>query len=68
MNDAQKEDAAIERLSISLSREQFDDMLWLLHMSHMRGIQQGKRRYLDMLCEVMEAPSISEQERDQKCK
>ena len=67
MSDTQKEDAAIERLSKSLSKAQFDDVLWLLHMSHMRGIQQGKRRYLDMLCDVMEAPSISEQETE-KCK
>ena len=67
MSDRQKEDAAIARLSKSLSKEQFDDMLWLLHMSHMRGIQHGKRRYLDMLCEVIEAPSISEQETE-KCK
>ena len=62
MNDTQREDAAIARLSKSLSKEQFDDMLWLLHVSHMRGIQHGKRRYLNMLCDVMDAPVLPEQE------
>ena len=62
MSDTQKEDAAIERLSKSLSREQFDDMLWLLHMAHTRGIKYGKSSTLQMLHEVIEAPSISEQE------
>ena len=62
MNDTEKEDAAIARLSKSLSKEQFDDMLWLLHMSHMRGIQHGKSSTLQMLRDVIEAPSISEQE------